>query len=236
MYKKTLIATATLLALASGAASAGTITHTVEADRAATDFNDQALTFEKFDTLGGTRELTSISFSLFGEVDGTAKVENLSDTSGAEITALTSALLTLESYNGHELVTALPSVLNEFSATSFDGVVDWAGTSGKTFDNVYSNATEANYIVDEVILDMFTGSGSIDTFLSANANTQATGGGNIFSGFETFADGAVTITYHHQAVTPPSETNASVPVSSTFLLLGASMLGLASRRKLKVKA
>lgn len=235
MFKKTLATAATLLALASGAANAAVITDTVEADRAATNFTDQVLTFDKFDTLGGTRELVAVNISLFGEIDGVAKVENFSASSGAEITALISALLKLTSFDGTQLVTALPEVYKEFSASAFDGEADWAGTSGHTFDDVYANATQANYITDQAILDMFTGTGAIDTYLSASANTQASGGGNIFSGFETFADGAVTITYEHKAVTPPDQ-NVTVPVSSSFLLLGAGMLGLASRRKVKVEA
>lgn len=233
MFKKSLVVAATLLAMASGAANAATISQTVEGDRSATNFTDQVLTFDKFDTLGGTRELTGISFQLTGEIDGIAKVENLSANSGAEITALVSALLSLTSINGDQLVTSLPEVYKEFSATAFDGAVDWMGTSGHTFNDVYASNSETNYIYDQAVLDLFTGAGSIDTYLSASAITQATGGGNVFSGFETFADGSVTVSYAYQAVTPDPELEVSVPVSSTFLLLGAGMLGFAGRRKIK---
>lgn len=225
MFRKLLLGAALLGSLALPA-QAGLITQSADIDYTDTDFSTVALSFQQFDTLGGTRQLDSIGFSLFGEVLSTARVENLSGSSGSNINVLINALLRLTSNTGQSLVTSLPSLSESFSATVFDGQLDFAGTSGKTFDSLYSSNTGTSLITDANILSLFIGDGIVSTLLDGTADTRAAGGGNIIAGFETDARGAITMNYNFSEV---PTTNVSEPTH--LALLGLGMMGLAASRR-----
>lgn len=226
--------TAAIFTLITGAANAGVIQSTDTFALTEADFYNQTLTFDLFDDLGGTRELTSVKFLLTGDVSGTAKIENMSAGGGAEIDATLSSMITLATLSGDNLVSVLPSVLREFSAASFDGTFDYLGTSGATFDSLIAQKTASASYSEQSFLDSFTGAGTINTHLSAIATSRVSGGGNTTSSFGTFAGATATITYTFAEIDQP-ENSVSVPVPATALLFGSALFGFGmTKRKSKV--
>jgi len=222
---------ALLAASFSMTANAGIIEQTVSVDYQNTDFTELTFSFEQFDDLGGTRVLDSINFTLFGEILNTTQVENFSGNSGSLINIFVGALLGLETQTGQELVTTLPSLTREFQATSYDGQFDWGGTSGATFEGLYSSNESSRVITDEAITSLFVGDGMIDTYLSGIADTRATGGGNIFSGFSTDARSIANVTYNYSDVEPKAVSEVSEPEG--LLLFASGLLGFAALRRRK---
>lgn len=230
--KKKLLAAAMFTFMA-GAANAGTIQFTDTVDLMATDFTNEQMVFNLFDDLGGTRVLTGVNFNLVGSVSGTAKVENMSAGSGAEIDALVSSIVTLSSLTGQSLVSVLPSVLREFSATQYDGVFDYLGTSGATFTDMAAQKVNNQSYTEQSFLDLFTGVGTISTNLGATATSRVSGGGSSASSFVTLAGATATVTYTFAEVTPDpvDPPVASVPVPATALLLGSALFGFGMRKR-----
>jgi len=233
MLKKIFAGTVLSLGLMANA-QATFIEQSAEVGYTNTDFSDIVMTFEQFNDFGGARILDSVEFTLSGDVFSIAQVENFSSNSASSINVLISALLSLESSLGDSLVTTLPSLSRTFNATRFDGVADFAGTSGKTFSELYASNFNTRLVTDQNILSLFTGDGFVDTFLSATADTRATGGGNIFSGFETNAAGYVDVVYNYTlAPEPEPELSTPVPEPSGVMLMGAGLFGLAAVRRKK---
>lgn len=230
MFKKIILGT--LLSFSIVSAQAGIIEYSSGVDYTNTDFSNVIFKFDQFDDLDGTLNLDSINFTIFGEVLSTAQVENFSSNSGAEIHILVSALLGLNSSTGQTLVSTLPTLTEEFSASEFDGAADWSGTSGATFDDLYSSNSESALITDEDIISLFVGNGTVDTYLFGTADTRASGGGNTFSGFNTSARASVNITYNYSNEEVSSPLAVSEP--SSFGVIASAIFGIALfRRKAK---
>lgn len=187
-----------------------------------------ALTLPRFDPSLGV--LNSISFRLSGTVQGSAQSENTSPSAGNDITLDLSARLQLfrpgSTDLANRLVVSTPGVLNTFSASIYDGVTDFAGTSGVTF--VGLSATKVNKTVFSSDADkaLFTGLGTIDLPLTAIARSKATGGGSAISVFDTQARGEVTVTYNYGPSAPP------VPEPRVYGAFGVLVCaGLAAMRR-----
>lgn len=163
------------------------------------------LTFPKFNPSLGF--LNSITFRLAGTVSGLSQSENTSPSSGNDITLNLSAALQLfrpgSTDLANRLVVATPTDIRTFSAGTYDGVTDFAGSSGVTF--VVPNTEKVNKFVSTSDADkaLFSGLGTIDLPLTATGKSRATGGGSAISVFDTRARGDVTVTYHYSAVPEP---------------------------------
>ena len=164
-----------------------------------------SVTLPRFDPSLGT--LNSITFRLSGTVQGSAQSENTSPSAGNDITLNLSAALQLFRPGSldlaNRLVVTTPTVANTFTASVYDGVTDFAGTSGVTYAGL--SATKVNKTVFSSDADkaLFTGLGTIDLPLTAIGKSRATGGGSAISVFDTQARGEVTVTYNYGASAVP---------------------------------
>ena len=163
-----------------------------------------SVTIPKFDSSLGA--LNSVTFRLSGTVQGSAQSENTSPSAGNDITLNLSAALQLFRPGtldlAHRLAVTTPAVANTFAASVYDGVTDFAGTSGVTYAGL--TATKVNKAVysSDADLALFTGLGTIDLPLTAIGKSKATGGGSAISVFDTQARGEVTVTYNYGPAVP----------------------------------
>jgi hypothetical protein len=221
MLKKILCG-ATLLC-AAGFSNAASITLVQSASVAVDTTNFQTdLSFDRFDTMGGTRVLESVTFSIDGSIFGSAEVESR-DAEEAVIVTTLSAELSLVDELMNTLVVTIPSISNTFNATAYDGSLDFGGTSGMSFLDLSATQYEEATFTDLATLTMFTGADSANFVFDAAATSSSTGAGNLTSAFNTSAGGEVQVIY----------TYSEVPVSAPthVALLGFGLLAFAGLRK-----
>jgi hypothetical protein len=149
-------------------------------------------------------ELQSITFRLTGNVQGTARVES-TDNSPTTVNTSFQASITLTRPDLSVLVVTLPVANFVDNFTAFDGVVDFAGTSGITHPDINVNDTQQTVSPPPVSdLALFTGAGNIVLPVSAQGSSIATGSGNLITQFQTSAGATVEVCYTYLPNTPPS--------------------------------
>jgi hypothetical protein len=183
------VSTLAAIVVTAGTASAASISYSASSgDYAITNFN-QTLSLQQFDTSLGI--LTSVTLDIVGFINGNAKFESL-DAASYLIRANVSAILNL-TQGGVTLFSLNPSNSKSYQATAFDGVVDFAGTSGITLDIILDEDVATRTLTNN--LESFIGSGNVNFLLSAIADSSVTGSGNILSQIGTLAKGQLTVTY-----------------------------------------
>jgi hypothetical protein len=222
---KNILCGATLLC-AAGVANAATVTFSDIVAVSPTNFTT-TLDLAKFDTMSGTRVLEAVTFSIDGSIFGSAEVESR-DSRAAIITSTLEAQLTLSDADSRTLVVTIPTIINMFNASAYDGVNDFGGTSGATFNDLNANQSEQRTFLDAATLAFFTSVGmdnSATFTFDAKASSVATGAGNLTSAFNTTAGGLVSVVYTY--------SDMSIPVSapSHIALLGLGLLAFAGVRK-----
>ncbi|MCY2960204.1 MAG: choice-of-anchor E domain-containing protein [Planctomycetota bacterium] len=161
-----------------------------------------SVSIPKFNPNLGT--LQSISFQLTGNVQGSAKAESL-DASSTIVNTSFAATITLTRPDLTPLVVTLPIANFSDSFTAFDGVIDFAGTSGMSHLNI--NATDTQSQVSPPPLSdlaLFTGAGNIVLPVTAQGSSIATGAGNLITQFTTSAAADVRVCYTYVPNTPPA--------------------------------
>jgi len=209
---------------AAGMAQAATLSFTDTVAMTTTNWNDN-LTFSQFDPSLGT--LTGINFLLEGDVLGNVRFESL-DAQPADVHTYLQAKITLSRPDLSTIVVTTPVSDHLDSVTAFDGIIDFAGTSGRTYLGVQAHASNSiNSPPPNSDLALFTGLGSIILPIAAEGTSLATGAGNIISSFQTEASARATVTYTYYN-TPP------VPEASSLMLLlmggGAMVVSAGVRR------
>jgi hypothetical protein len=190
-----------------------------------TNFNEN-LMLSQFDTMGGTRILESVQFSLAGTILGDIEIESR-DAAAAELTAKLEATLTLTDAMLNTLVVTVPSITRIFSASAFDGITDFGGTSGATYLDLTANALEVSMLYTAPgTLAFFTGTGSATFGFDAKATSVATGAGSITSAFNTSASGQAIVIYNYR-MKPPVQVSSPSQVA----FLGLGLLAFAGMRK-----
>jgi len=152
---------------------------------------------ERFDPLLGT--LTGVRIELAGSVDGLARIEQLT-TSGASYTLQFQAFFELRRPDATALVSTQPSQGHVVDLTGFDGVLDFAGTSGRTLpSSAATTPPETVLLSDPADLALFTGAtgsaGTLTLGASAFGASTATGPGNPATSFEMQAGADVRVCY-----------------------------------------
>ncbi len=181
------------------------------------------LTLPQFDPAWGT--LQTVTVELFANLSGSAGVESLN---GGATTLLfkSGAVLLLDQPDGGLLELDAQLADLTFHAGAYDGVVDYAGSSGINYATLTNSASRSVSFSDGVNLALFTGTGNIQAPLSADASHSVMGPGSIASSFVTNAGAHATVSYSYQPTAPIPE-----PESWALMAAGLGVIGLLAARR-----
>jgi hypothetical protein len=205
------------------AARADLLSYTDSVPLMTTDWKD-TVTLPRFDPALGT--LDAVSFRLSAHIEGTAFYEN-QDPGPADVQLRLSAILTLARPDHSILLTANPSTLVMETAAGNDGVLDFDGPAGSTFNNLIAdlNANGSSPPPASDLL-LFTGISPIVLPVTAYGDSYGKGPGNWIFGFLLAASAEVEVTYDY---TPIPE-----PASLALALLGAWPMLMRRRRQFRI--
>jgi hypothetical protein len=142
--------------------------------------------------------LNSVTVSVAGNVSSEYKAENR-DTISGTITATTDANVTATA--GGVTADAVITPFYSQAVTAFDGVIDFAGTSGFAVTSVATGSdAEA-----ATVLTPFIGTGTVAVSASSNGSASASGPGHLRFIVNTFSSAIVTVTYDFTPNCPPCD-------------------------------
>ena len=224
--RQTVLAALTFCAL--GSAQALTIHHQISLDSNIAPLRSTAWSVDallpQFDGSLGT--LDSVTLTLFGHLEGSAKAESINVGARDVTLNLRATLKLVDPVSASTLVQTTPLVSNTFNASSFDGTSDFGGTSGRSYLGLVADSSTMSTFTDGATLAMFTGTGSVTTKLSAQGASSYLSSGNIDSQFRTKASGYANVTYAYHTTAVPE------PGTWALMFAGLGMIGLlASRRR-----
>lgn len=224
MLNRLLISTALVAAMGT-AASAATVSYSGSLADQSTNYSGVSVGVQQFDSSLGT--LNSVSISLTGSVSGIFEYESR-DNSASTVNMNLSAQVSLATSSLGQLIVALPTLMQSFATTAFDGDRDFAGTSGGTITGLTSTANESTSLLGGDMSE-FVGTGLVNLLVSGTGNSSASGPGNLSQDFTTFAGAQITVTYDYDVAPPPS--TVPLPAGMPLLLLGMGAMGLAAKRR-----
>jgi len=211
------LATSLVALMMATAANAATVSYDESVGDTATDWA-QVLNLPKFNPALGT--LTKVTLTLFGRVDGTVRAENESPTSPSTTTLTLAAKIIAEVAGATLEVVVEPFDEEVVVLDAFDGILDFGGTSGRTFASFATDEKSESTMAD---LLPFIGLGLIDVNVSANGTSAGSGGGNLLLSFASTAQAKTTVTY----------TYSEIPLPAGLPLLATAVGGLALLRRRK---
>ncbi len=203
-----------LLALLLGAtaSTAGTVTYSGSLPLAATNWSG-SMTFPKFPPELGC--LDSICVSLAGHVEGAAKFESL-DGGPATVTMNLQSTITLQRPDLSTLVVTIPLAQTVDNVTAFDGVIDFGGTSGKTYSGLSGDKTESKCTSTLADIALFMGPGNITLPCVATGSSNGSGAGNLILQFNTSASSGAEVTYHYSDCPTPNRPTSWGKIKSLY--------------------
>ena len=179
-----------------GVASAAGLSQTATIPLAATDWSSAA-EIGQLDPSFGT--LQSISFGLTGTLRGTIGVENL-DSSPATIDGGISSMIALSAPDAGQVLSVAPQIAVSANLAGFDGKIDFAGASGRTFSGLTdTQSATTTYTVDapgpQLPTAPFLGTGKVALPVTASASAGISGPLDLAARTLAAAGAAVTVKY-----------------------------------------
>lgn len=194
-------------------AHAAVLEYTYDLAQATSPFSDPEWTVavDRFDVSLGT--LTQVSITLSGRIVAEVRMENLAATAN-ELQATWTTDMVLSQSATELVVTPLTAQQTHLFTSGYDGVTDYAGTSGVQYPNVTGPTGSQTYTTAlPADLSTYTGSGTLDHTISAYG-TDADYNFQIvsLSGKPQFAyvegnfrvDGTVVVSYLYTPIPEPS--------------------------------
>lgn len=191
------ITTTTIALMAGAAADAGMISQAGAVPMQSTNWS-ASISVDQFDDMDGARTLQSVTWSIVGVVEGSAAGESLG-AAPQTVTLNLAAEISL-SRDGDMLAMASPTATESFDASSFDGLLDFAGDSGAAFDFMEATAPVSG-ISDDIAPYIGDGQITLDAFASAMSTASA--GGNLATQFTTMASMEYEVVYEFLVVPSP---------------------------------
>lgn len=174
--------------------SADTIEHVSNIGLTTTNWVS-SVTVPKFDPALG--ELKSITFVLKAHVESAVKFESL-DAAPATVTTTVSGSITLQRPDMSNILTVLPFSQQVENVSTFDGTIDFGGTSGRTYPQVSADNSGSITSPPPVSdLALFTGSGEITLPVVATAVAAVSGPGNVIQQINTSASAEIKVIYEY---------------------------------------
>ncbi len=165
----------------------------------------QAVTFEGGDAFTSTDvvnqfnpdlgTLTSVEIVSEAFIQGRIRSESL-EVEPVVITANINGTLNL-SAPGVGIVAAQIDQSRTFNATAYDGITDFAGTSGTDFGSIVENNTEMATLTSAGDLAAYTGTGTITISLEGLVSTSGTGAANLANQRSASAGATVRVVYRY---------------------------------------
>jgi hypothetical protein len=173
--------------------------HSTDLQEAATSWTKIA-SLPQFDPALGI--LRGYRLTLTAKVAGDAGVENLSG-EPANVTLTFGSRLTVSRPGGGVLIDLAPSKAFPDQLSAFDGLLNYAGTSGVTHTHLDLDSIEGSAVSSSSDLRTFSGSpghpGSLDFIVSVENTSGATGAGDLSTLFHQTASADLTICYIYDA-------------------------------------
>jgi hypothetical protein len=184
----------TLLLLCLAAVSAAdTVTYSSSVPLQTTNWSS-TLTFPRLDPVVGV--LQGVAIEVRDSLVVTIQYENRSPNSGSTLRDSVYATVDVLKPTSGSFVTAISQLYQTGAVGVFDGVVDYAGTSGVTFPDVVDATTWSATLTAPADLAVFAGTGTVDLPCQAvgRAFLSSTGGNNTHI-VRTKAAAVVQVTY-----------------------------------------
>ncbi len=169
-----------------------TLTQTINFNETETDFS-LAEAIDQFNPALGN--LQSITIQHSGHVTSSIRVENTSTGSTSNIRATVAGTLTLTGGGATIELTPTDNV-GTFSASRFDGILDFAGSSGKTFAPHTASASR-ELVISGTAMNPFLGTGTVSFTENVEAASTASGGGNLRTEILSTGGSTVVVTYSY---------------------------------------
>ncbi|MBD2635780.1 choice-of-anchor E domain-containing protein [Limnothrix sp. FACHB-881] len=193
---------------------------------------EEVLSIQKFDPSLGTLKSAKLTFDTgLWQKAYYEHLGRLRPGNAAAIKFDFEANLNLTSSGGTSVFDIPLTGAHDFTASSFDGTQDFAGTSGRKFaTSLNGQYQQTKTITDAAALAGFIGAGSIDYTFSASALFSVFGPGNLSAGVLTLAKGALRVDYEYE------KESTSVPEPTALLGLGLVAGGAMVQRRLRAAA
>lgn len=171
----------------------------------------QGASLPKFDLVGQC--LQSVCVRIDAGTNGVVGFENSLPTPST-VTVQYVGKLTVQRPDNSALLIVQPATTLGDNLTSFDGAVDYAGTSGRFYSPVAAIAADSLCLTSAADLALFSGAGTIALPAVGQDLSFQTGANSWSIGLRLY--GTVTVTYHYQDCTVPAERQTWGRIKSNY--------------------
>lgn len=139
-------------------------------------------------------QLVGVEIINQGSITSDIRAENTSTLVGATINGVVSGKIILDG-PGFSLENDVSNNAGTFNATQFDGIIDFAGTSGVQFDPKTATSNSKSITLTGSQMTPFIGTGQVSLTENADVNSTVSGGGNVVFGVSSSATANFTVRY-----------------------------------------